>query len=179
MNRRLIAVPALLFVASVALMQSPAAHAQPEPELFDPLFGDPMPFRGRGPNGPPPPDRGWTTRLDYGLAGPEGPVPPSPMLRGLALSEAQRDKVFAILHKQAPILREKAKAIRRAQEELRALPLSAQYDYTKAKSVADAGAQALGELTLLRADVEHQIYLVLTSEQRQQLDVIQRPAHRQ
>ena len=178
MNHRLIAAWPLLFVASIALTCPLLADAQPSPEHFDIFLGDPMPFREQCPGGPPQRGRGWdAARFDSGFT-PEDAVPPSPMLRGLSLSEAQRDKVFAIRHKQAPMLREKAKAARGAQDDLLALPLSAQYDSAKAKALADAGARALSELTLLRADEAHQIYMVLTNEQRQQLEVMQRPAHR-
>ena len=41
-------------------------------------------------------------------------------------------------------------------------------------SLADAGARALGELTLLRAEGEHRIYMALTDEQREHLEAMQR-----
>jgi Spy/CpxP family protein refolding chaperone len=100
------------------------------------------------------------------------------MLRGLSLTEAQRDKVFAILHAQAPLLREKFKVVRGAQEALLALTTSMQYDKARARSLADAGARALGEISVLRADAEHEIYLTLTDAQREQLDLTQRSARR-
>jgi periplasmic protein CpxP/Spy len=89
-------------------------------------------------------------------------------------TEAQRDKVFAILYAQAPALRESAKAARRARDDLQRLVKSAHYDQAKARSLADAGARSPSTLALLRADGEHQIYAVLTDEQRQQLEVTQR-----
>ena len=101
-----------------------------------------------------------------------------PMLRGLSLTEAQRDKVFAILHAQAPLLREKYKVARGAQEALLALTTSMQYDQARARSLADAGARALGELSVLRANAEHEIYLALTDAQREQLELTQRSARR-
>ena len=101
------------------------------------------------------------------------------MLRGLTLTESQRDKVFTIFHAQAPTLRENIKAARRAHEDLQQLALSAQFDQAKAKSLADACARSIGMLALLRAEGEHEIYLLLTEEQQQQLQVIQRPSRRE
>ena len=44
-----------------------------------------------------------------------------PHLRGLNLTEAQQDKVFEIMHAQAPVMRDKAKVVRKAESDLRAL----------------------------------------------------------
>lgn len=70
-------------------------------------------------------------------------------LRGLNLSEPQRDKIFEIMHAQAPAMRDKAKAWRNAEDELR--------------------APAMAEMTLTRAKAERQLFEVLTREQRKQL----------
>jgi Spy/CpxP family protein refolding chaperone len=117
-------------------------------------------------------------RAPRGFGGPDGEMPGPPMLRGLALSAAQQDRVFVIVHAHAPLLREKANAARRAHDELRALTMSMEYDKARAKSLADAGARALGELALMRADGEHQIYVALTDEQREQLEMLRRTARR-
>ena len=90
-------------------------------------------------------------------------------LKGLKLTEEQQDKVFAILHGAAPALREQAKALRKAHEGLRELPTSAQYDDARAKALSDAAGKALGQLSLLRTRTEHDIYGVLTPEQRAQV----------
>lgn len=92
-----------------------------------------------------------------------------PHLRGLNLTEAQRDKIFEIMHAQAPAMRDKAKALRKAEDELRALTAAADYSDAKAKSLADAGAKAMSEMTLARAKAERQVFEVLTPEQRKQL----------
>jgi periplasmic protein CpxP/Spy len=167
----------LLLVAGTALAVPLSAHGQPVPDDFEGVFWGPMVARGPGPAGPMPQGHGeappWSR---HGFAEPEEPVPP--MLRGLSLTEAQRDKVFAILHAQAPLLREKFKVARGAEEALLALTTSMQYDKAKARSLADAGARALGEVSVLRADAEHEIYLVLTDAQREQLELTQRSARR-
>lgn len=90
-------------------------------------------------------------------------------LRGLNLSEEQRDKVFAIMHAQAPEMRDKAKALRGAQEQLRLLSASADFDEGKARALSDELGRATFEATLVRARAERQIQEILTPEQRQQL----------
>lgn len=90
-------------------------------------------------------------------------------LHQLNLSEAQRDKVFEIMHGQAPAMRDQAKALHKAKDDLRALTAAPDYSETKAKSLADLAARAMGEMTLVRARGERQVYEVLTPEQRQQL----------
>ncbi|QLQ24017.1 MAG: Spy/CpxP family protein refolding chaperone [Dechloromonas sp.] len=90
-------------------------------------------------------------------------------LRGLNLSEPQRDKIFEIMHTQAPAMRDKAKAWRKAHDELRALAAVPDFSDAKARSLADAAAKAMAEMTLARARAEHQVFAVLTPEQRKQL----------
>lgn len=92
-----------------------------------------------------------------------------PHLRGLNLTEAQRDKVFEIMHAQAPAMREKGKAMFKAQADLRALTASPDYSEAKARSLADAAAKTMADMTLARAQAERQVYDVLTPEQRKQL----------
>src|SRR5688572_6531299 len=71
-------------------------------------------------------------------------------LRGLNLTEAQRDQVFKIFHEQAPVLREHAKAAR-------------------ARALADAQAKAMAEASFLRADAMSRVVQILTPEQREKL----------
>ena len=92
-----------------------------------------------------------------------------PHLHGLNLIEAQRDKIFEIMHAQAPVMREKGKAVFKAEADLRALTASPDYSDAKARSLADAAAKAMSEMTLLRAKAERQVFEVLTPEQRKQL----------
>jgi periplasmic protein CpxP/Spy len=90
-------------------------------------------------------------------------------LHGLKLSEEQQDKVFAILHAAAPALREQAKAMRKAHEGLHQLMTSDKYDDAKAKSLADAAAKAVSQLALLWVRAAHDVYALLTPEQRAQI----------
>jgi len=91
------------------------------------------------------------------------------LLMGLKLSEEQEDKVFTILHSVAPAMRDQMKALRKAHEGLRGLPTSAQYDDAHAKALSDAAGKAMGQLAYLRTRTEHEIYAVLTPEQRTQV----------
>jgi Spy/CpxP family protein refolding chaperone len=177
MHQYLSAVRPLLLAAGIALAVPLTAHGQPVPDDFEGVFWGPLLAGGPGPAGPMVPGPGGGAHWpQHGCAGPEDPMPP--MLRGLSLTEAQRDKVFAILHAQAPLQREKFKVARGAQEALLALTTSILYDQAKARSLADAGARALGELSLLRANAGHEIYLAMTDAQREQLELTHRFARK-
>jgi Spy/CpxP family protein refolding chaperone len=91
------------------------------------------------------------------------------MLRGLHLTEAQRDQVFALRHEQAPKMREQGKVVRDAYRELRTLTMSDGYDDAKAKAISERGAQAIAQMAQLRAHTGNEIYKLLTPEQRQKL----------
>ncbi len=93
----------------------------------------------------------------------------APQLRHLDLSEGQRDRIFELLHAQAPALRDKAKAARQAEEQLRALSLSPDYSEAKARALADASAKAMAELRLQRAQSDHALSQLLTPAQRTKL----------
>lgn len=105
--------------------------------------------------------------------GPEGMMPmmgaEPPFLHGLDLSEAQQDKAFAILHAEAPYLREQGKAVRKAHEALRALSQAGQYDDARAAVLSQAGAQAMANITLQHLRTEQKLLALLTPEQRKQL----------
>jgi Spy/CpxP family protein refolding chaperone len=106
-------------------------------------------------------------------AAPDGPPPRAmpagpPFLRGIALSEAQQDKVFAATYAQAPLLREQEKIAFKAHAQLRELAASDAYDDAKAGALASTAAQAMATISLLQARLEQQLLAVLTPEQRQQ-----------
>jgi Spy/CpxP family protein refolding chaperone len=105
--------------------------------------------------------------------GPGGPGPDMPFgrmpLHGLKLSDAQQDKLFAIMHAQAPERREHEKAIRKAHEALRELGRADKFDDAKAGALSRDLGQAVAAEALLRARTEAQALAVLTPEQREQL----------
>jgi Spy/CpxP family protein refolding chaperone len=123
-----------------------------------------------GPEDPMPGPRDMRRERGPGMPlGPDAGMPAPPMLRGITLTDAQQDKVFAILHAQAPAVRSAAKAARNAHDELSALATSAQYDAAKARTLADTEGHANAELAMLRAEGDHQIFMALTREQREQI----------
>lgn len=97
-----------------------------------------------------------------------GPVRP-PFFRGIELTEAQEDKVFAILHAEAPYLREQSKAEMKAREALHALADADRYDDGKAASLAQAAATASANVALQHVRTRQKLLAVLTPEQRKQL----------
>lgn len=91
-------------------------------------------------------------------------------LRGIVLSEAQQDRLFALLHAQAPQLREHEKNERKAREALRALGESGQFDEARASAQSKALGAAIAARELQRARTASQIMALLTLEQRRQLE---------
>lgn len=148
-----IAVSLLLLSAAtmplVALAQQAPAHDGPPPRAQE--GGPPGWGHGPGPGGP----------------GAQG-LPP--FLRGIALSEAQQDKVFAATYAQAPLLRGQQKIAFKADEQLHALAASSAYDDAKASALANTAAQAMAQIRLLQARLEQQLLAVLTPEQRKQAE---------
>lgn len=90
-------------------------------------------------------------------------------LRGIELSEAQQDRVFAIMHAQAPQLREQEKAERKANEALRAMMDAGQYDEAKAAAQTRALGQAIAAQELLRVRAAAQVMALLTPQQKEEL----------
>ncbi|TFW32786.1 Spy/CpxP family protein refolding chaperone [Massilia horti] len=108
-------------------------------------------------------------RGEHAMRGPSMHGPGLHLPRGVELSEAQQDRVFAIMHAQAPQRREIEKKVRAAHDELRTLTESGQFDETKASSQAQALGQATAAGALLRARTAAQLLAVLTPEQREQM----------
>jgi len=141
-------ISALLIVGAITLLAPSTIQAQPNGALAHKTFGD---------NAPPPPN-----------AGDSGPMPP--FLHNIELSEAQQDKVFSIMHAQAPLIREQVKIIRKTHETLQSLAKADRFDDAKVKAIAETSAHAMVELAMLRTRSDHQIYALLTPEQRKQAD---------
>lgn len=118
-------------------------------------------FGGHGPGAPGP----WMPPAGP-FGGPFGGMPP---LHGLKLSEAQQDRLFAIMHAQAPQRREHDKAIRKAEAQLRELARADRFDDAKAGAAARDLGQAITADSLLQARTEAQVLAVLTPEQRTRL----------
>lgn len=118
-----------------------------------------------GPDGPPPgfgPPRGFGPGSGPAFGPEGGPT----LFHGIALSEAQEDQVFAILHAEQPYLREQAKAAGKAREALRALAGADKYDDAKAAALAQAAATASANIELQHVRTRQKLLAVLTPEQR-------------
>jgi periplasmic protein CpxP/Spy len=159
----------LLCALAAAMLALPvASHAA--------VDGDDAGGPPRGPSHPPRPD----LRDDGdGPRGPGRPGPHSPafgmpgdvpFLRGVELTEAQQDKVFAILHGQVPYLREQHKAREKAEHALFELHGAAKYDDAAAVKLAQASSQAMANITLQHLRTEQKVLAVLTPEQRKAVE---------
>ena len=91
------------------------------------------------------------------------------MLRGLNLSEAQRDLVFSIMHTQAPAMREQTKQVRKARQDLQALAMAGDLDDSRLRAAADRASRAMADLAVLRTRTHNEVFKVLTAEQQAQL----------
>ncbi|MGG7606015.1 Spy/CpxP family protein refolding chaperone [Massilia sp. BKSP1R2A-1] len=92
-----------------------------------------------------------------------------PLLEGIDLSEAQRDRLFAIMHEAAPKRREHDKAQRKAFEALRAASGADRFDDARAAAAAQAFGAAVAAEALLRVRTDAQVMAMLTPQQREQL----------
>lgn len=99
-----------------------------------------------------------------------------PFLRELKLSEAQDDRIFALLHAQVPVLREQERNARKAVEALRELTVSGSFDAAKASELVARHTRAVGTLLLQRAETDAAVLAVLTPEQRSRLDTLRQQA---
>jgi Spy/CpxP family protein refolding chaperone len=141
------------------------AAALPLAAIGSAVYAQGMPD-GPGHPGGPMMEGGMHQRMEHGHGGHGMPH----FLRGIELTEAQRDKIFSIHYAQMPAMRDQMKALRKAHKELRELSTSPQYDDAKAKAAADAGARAMAALAFMRVHSEHEIYALLTPEQRAQAE---------
>jgi len=92
-----------------------------------------------------------------------------PYLMELNITEDQQDKIFAIMNGSAPAIRDQFKAVRKAREALHDLGRAAQFDSGNASTLAQALGKAESQLALLQARNDHDIFAVLTEEQRKEL----------
>lgn len=134
------------------------------------------PGRGAPDHGP---DRGTGFGPSFGPGFGPGPAPGfGPLFRGVELSEAQQDKVFAILHAEAPYLREQGKAAIKAREALRELASADKYDDARAAALARDAATAEANIALQHVRTRQKLLAVLTPEQRKK-QADEKPRHPQ
>lgn len=156
---------------AAAFIAAPAAFA-------DPMTAPPQGERA-GQGGDQAPDAGPGPGQRRGPGG-HGPRhgrdgPGVPFLRGIDLSEAQQDRLFAILHAQAPQQREQGKAEHKSHEALRAMREAGEFDEAKAAVHTRALGQAIAARELLRMRTSGQVMALLTPQQRAQLQAERNP----
>jgi periplasmic protein CpxP/Spy len=91
-------------------------------------------------------------------------------LRGLNLTEQQRDQIFKIHHDSVPAMREQMKQVEKARTDLRQIAMADKFDEAKARQAADAQAKAMANMAVMRAQTMNRVRQVLTPEQRQKMD---------
>ena len=101
---------------------------------------------------------------------------PMMQLRGLDLTEAQRDQIFKIFHDQAPAAREQMKQVREARLALGKAAGGDRYDEAGVRAAAEAQGKAVTQLAIMRAQTMQRVNAVLTPEQRAKLK--ERAEHR-
>ncbi|HYL90925.1 MAG TPA: Spy/CpxP family protein refolding chaperone [Burkholderiales bacterium] len=95
---------------------------------------------------------------------------PMTHMRGLNLTEAQRDQIFKIHYEQMPAMREQMKQVEKARNDLRQIALADKFDEARARQAADAQAKAIAAMAVMRAQAMNRVRQVLTPEQRQKMD---------
>ena len=98
-----------------------------------------------------------------------------PHLRSLDLTEAQQDKVFAIMHAQAPNMYEDHKQHRKLTEELRALSQADSFDQAKADQISNQLGKLEKDKALNIATNQAKIFALLTPEQRKKMREFKMP----
>lgn len=97
--------------------------------------------------------------------------------KALNLTQDQQDKVFAIMHEQAPAKYAQHKQQRETMEALRTLAQADTFDEAKAQQLTDQLGKLEKEKALSRIKTEAKINAVLTPEQRQKAREF-KPAYR-
>lgn len=172
---------------ALALTTSVASHAQQPPVQPPSTAGQSMPLgsphTGRHQAGQPhhAPQAGHGGHhARGGQHGHDGlMLPGAGLLRGLNLSEAQRDRVFAILHAQAPQMRAQTRDAHKTREALHQVALAGELDEAKLQELAQQASRASTDLAVLRARTHNALFKELTPEQQAQLKarMESRPQH--
>jgi len=92
------------------------------------------------------------------------------MMRGLDLTESQRDQIFKIHYDQMPAMREQMKLVRHAREDLMKAANAERFDDARARQAADALGKAVSTMAVTRAQTMNRVRAVLTPEQRTRMD---------
>lgn len=146
----------LLLGGALALPLLASADEGLAPEAGRPEFGGPRGELRERPRG--------------GMPGGHFGAPGLPLLHGIELSESQEDKLFQLMHSQAPYLREQQRAHEKAMRALHEMRNADKFDDAAAAKLAQAAAQAQANLTLAHIRTHQKVLALLTPEQRDQLN---------
>jgi protein CpxP len=91
------------------------------------------------------------------------------MFEQLNLTQEQRDKINQIMNEGKPVRQDKMKALWENRKALRDQAMAETYDAQRVRELADQQAKLRAELTVMRTETFHNIYSVLTPEQKQKL----------
>lgn len=89
-----------------------------------------------------------------------------PYLRGLQLSTAQEDQIFALTYPQIPTMRDQHKQHMQLMDELRTATQADKFDEAKVQQLADKIANLEKEKIVTSARNDAKIFAILTPEQR-------------
>jgi protein CpxP len=101
-----------------------------------------------------------------------GPRPGGPAdfgLRGIDLTDAQREQVRAIMESNRAALEQTGKALREAQRAFVEATAGSAIDEAAVRTRSTAVANAMADEAILRAKVRAEVHALLTAEQLQQL----------
>lgn len=87
-------------------------------------------------------------------------------LRGLDLTQAQKDQLFTLRHEQAPGQREQQKQRHALMQALRDTTQAPSFDDAKAQQIATGLANLEKDQVLMRARTQAKVFALLTPEQR-------------
>lgn len=113
--------------------------------------------------------RGGHNKYSRGEKGKRGGDGMKRMFRGLDLSEAQRDQLFALRHGSAPIMRQMKKEQRAARQAMRALSTADQFNQQQVDAAAAEVGRLATQMAAHRAKMMFDMRAVLTAEQRAKL----------
>lgn len=91
-------------------------------------------------------------------------------LRALDLTSAQKDQVKAIMAQQKPLRDAKMKELHDSFRDLRQASAGDQYDSGRIQEIANRQARVQADLIVMRSETMHQIYSLLTPEQKKRWD---------
>lgn len=86
------------------------------------------------------------------------------------MSKEQRKKIRSIAGEMRKEMSQATNELRQSRDEMKAVVMNAKFDDAKAKALADKQGKLYAKMIYLRMKTRHQVYQVMTPEQRKQLE---------